>query len=487
MPLSRHLSLCETSLVEDSEPERIVIRDKMVPTSRRAPVDLGVIEIEDSDSGSASPVESVTLPIPTKSILANLKSPLPTSNTGGDLDSDVDTPMVPRTFDATQFAFGPGRLSQKPSMASTSRLPSKSNTPDLDALPQLEPAKKPARSKKQSLELSLVYTEKDIDRVLHCIACDAKWTTRKSSAQKSEHMRKCCKKAGYTQETTDALLHKALQDAPPSKSKAKEPEPPADIPTLLADIQPPEKKKRVRAVQVTSSVMDVRETGDEIRNRALQFLQGSSESPEPNRQQAAFPATQAFGQSRLGAAKATKSLFATDDDSASEAEAPAPIQQFGKSKLSANRSKKSLFAVDDPSGSASEAEGTGSPSKKKARGTRFSPSLGSTDHEAEALVPAIAAVSIHDRPRVGRSEKVKATPTKVVYGAAWEEELRHKILEDKELHMSILRLQPISLAKVLDLLDAGEKPNAKFERHVSAFLDKEGIHVSKPGRWGKKK
>jgi hypothetical protein len=56
MPLSRHLSLCETSLVEDSEPERIVIRDKMVPTSRRAPVDLGVIEIEDSDSGSASPV-----------------------------------------------------------------------------------------------------------------------------------------------------------------------------------------------------------------------------------------------------------------------------------------------------------------------------------------------------------------------------------------------------------------------------------------------
>jgi hypothetical protein len=36
---------------------------------------------------------------------------------------------------------------------------------------------------------------------------------------------------------------------------------------------------------------------------------------------------------------------------------------------------------------------------------------------------------------------VKATPTKVVYGAAWEEELRHKILEDKELHMSILRLQ----------------------------------------------
>jgi hypothetical protein len=186
-------------------------------------------------------------------------------------------------------------------------------------------------------------------------------------------MRKCCKKAGYTQETTDALLHKALQDAPPSKSKAKEPEPPADIPTLLADIQPPEKKKRVRAVQVTSSVMDVRETGDEIRNRALQFLQGSSESPEPNRQQAAFPATQAFGQSRLGAAKATKSLFATDDDSASEAEAPAPIQQFGKSKLSANRSKKSLFAVDDPSGSASEAEGTGSPSKKKARGTRFSP------------------------------------------------------------------------------------------------------------------
>ena len=55
MPLSRHLSLCETSLVGDSEPERIVIRDKMAPTPRRAPADLGVIEIEDSDSESASP------------------------------------------------------------------------------------------------------------------------------------------------------------------------------------------------------------------------------------------------------------------------------------------------------------------------------------------------------------------------------------------------------------------------------------------------
>lgn len=330
-------------------------------------------------------LEAVPVPLPSMGVITNVKSPIPSARIGEDPDSEIDTPIVPRTFQVADFAYALApRPSQKSSRASTSRLPSRANTPD-DTLPEPEPPKKLARPRKTALELSSVYTDKDVDRVLQCIACDAKWTARKSSVQKSDHMRKCCKKAGYTQDTIDSLLRKAIQDTPPlgPKGKAAELEPPTATPTLLAAMHPPEKKKRGRA-QVKSTVTDPRDTRDEIRDRAMRFLHDPGEPSGSSRPEAGFPATQVFGQSRLGAARATKSLFATDD-SASDGEGPVPTQQFGQSKLGAVRHTKSLFAADDSSGSGSEAETTGQPSKKKARGTRLSP----VSSQSVSLMPRI--------------------------------------------------------------------------------------------------
>ncbi|KAJ3548469.1 hypothetical protein NMY22_g1253 [Coprinellus aureogranulatus] len=461
----------ETSLVEDSEPERIVIRDKMGPNPR-TPVDLGVIEIADSDSEPGTP--TTPLPLPSKDTVASLRSPIPPAH-AGDIDSDIDTPMVPRTLQLLDFAC-PARSSEGPFGASTSRLPSKANTPiPDDALP--EPPKKPARAKKATPELSSVYTAKDIDRILQCIACDAKWTTRKSSAQKSDHMRKCCKKAGYTQATIDSLLSKAIQDAPQPILGATEVELPTSTPTLLAMMHPPEKKK-------TNAGTD---------------KEHSDRSTRKPQQEPAFPATQAFGQSRLGAARRAKSLFAAEG---SEEDSPVPTQDFGKSKLGAvhRTTDRSLFTTGDSSRSGSAAEGTGPPLKKTARGTRFSPSSGSTDSEVEALVPAVVAASLHDRPRVGRPKskspkrprQAKRTREKIVYDSEWEDRLRTKILENKELHLRILRLEPIYLTEFTTLLSAGGKPDAKLVKHWELnerlfYPDDQGINFYTLSKWGRKK
>lgn len=361
-----------------------------------------VDRVSHQDAGSRSP----SPPIPrAQSIFegdAYLPSPskdLQSPKSNADSDNDVSPPRA-RALQLAQFAFSRGK--DRPT-ASSSRS-STSTSPDILPVPEV-PKKKtaPGRAKKAALELSVMVTEKDIEKVLKCIACDVAWTVRKSAVQKIQHMRTCCKKAAFTQETIDILLQDAIEAASnASTSKAKKAtacdEPPPTAPTLLNDFVPPEaKKKRGRAAAAKTTVTSVLDSRNEILHRAQAIFQqdpavfdesqteghpsaqrlGSSKFGGAKRTKTLFPhdeppePTQRFGASKLGAAKrTTTSLFATDDTP------PPATQVFGPSRLGAAKPKKSLFAADDDSISDidSNSDGPGpSRSKKSGPKARHSP------------------------------------------------------------------------------------------------------------------
>lgn len=410
MPL---YSLSSSSSIPDSEPERTQIRTK-IGISSQIPLDLDVIEIMDSDSEPGTPsgespqVDEVLAPrfeyasiAASQPLAPRISSPLVAMNLVSSLPLDVLIAPTSEGDSANHISPRPARALQISHLAfaskhapksSTSRLPSTSR----DTLPVPDiPKKKPASSrlKKALSELSPDFTEGEIEHVLKCIACDARWTARKSAAQKVQHMRMCCKKAFYTQETIDVLLRKAIQDAAeappkPNKTPAAAGPPPAS-PTLFTEFNPAEaKKKRGRAATIKTTVTSVLDTRSEILNRAQLFLQQDSESPEGR--EAAPLVTQQFGSSKLGAAqhtnsslvadepppatqqlggaKRTNSLFLSDD-------APPPTQQFGQSKLGvARRATKSIFDNEEASNSEVE-DGELPPSTKKNRhsAARYSP------------------------------------------------------------------------------------------------------------------
>ncbi|KAF6762350.1 hypothetical protein DFP72DRAFT_1148879 [Ephemerocybe angulata] len=311
-----------------------------------------------------------------------------------------------------------------------------------DSLPAAnEPTKKAAtRPKKATLELSSEFTDKDMDKVLKCISCDARWTARKSATQKVQHMRACCKKAKLSQETIDILLRQAIQASTPAAPVA---DPPAASPYPLHRLPPP------RAKEKKSPTTESPET--------LNLLKLIEVCQNPHRPSSSVVANWELHSGQL-LSLATMILVSEEE-------------------------------LSDPS-----------PTKKKGQ-PRFFPSPGhSTDLETIELAPALAAVSLRGEPsRVGGSTlpgrkspsakkkvaKARAPRTKAVYDIAWEEKLRGKILDDKDLYLRILRLEPILLDVFIALVsEPGEgKPTSKLKKSLSSYLDKEGIVFYTLERW----
>lgn len=124
------------------------------------------------------------------------------------------------------------------------------------------------------------------------------------------------------------------------------------------------------------------------------------------------------------------------------------------------------------------------------------------DVEDTGLSSAMATISLEDKgprpartpsprsrsPRKTKPEKVKSSRSKVVYDAEWEDQVRQKILGDKDLHLRILRLEPIHLDMFCALVGdskSSAKPSPKLITHLKAFLDKEGIMYYTLNKWGK--
>ncbi|KAF7965533.1 hypothetical protein HWV62_43056, partial [Athelia sp. TMB] len=58
----------------------------------------------------------------------------------------------------------------------------------------------------------------------------------------------------------------------------------------------------------------------------------------------------------------------------------------------------------------------------------------------------------------------------------WERELKSKILSDEDLHLRILRYEPIHFDVFLKKVTTGEKPSGKLKLALRTFLDKQAVN-----------
>ena len=69
------------------------------------------------------------------------------------------------------------------------------------------------------------FSDKELSRILKCIACDLAWTARKSVKQKMKHIQSCAKKRGLTDETVAHLIRAEIQlaasEAPAEEASGK--------------------------------------------------------------------------------------------------------------------------------------------------------------------------------------------------------------------------------------------------------------------------
>lgn len=157
------------------------------------------------------------------------------------------------------------------------------------------PSNPPARAKKQTERFADQYTDAQLQKVLKCVCCNLKWTTRKSAAQKLVHLRSCAKKQAFTDETVRIRMTQYLAtvvDTAPVIPAASAGTSETYFQEVVRDAAP---KKRARRKEVTGTVKAPEDTRASILRRAETLLG----QPSSSRNVDSLPATQAFVPSKL--------------------------------------------------------------------------------------------------------------------------------------------------------------------------------------------
>ncbi|KAH6915317.1 hypothetical protein BKA70DRAFT_1420253 [Coprinopsis sp. MPI-PUGE-AT-0042] len=434
--------------IADSEPERVQIRNLDVTkvAERRkvkSPVN-PVIEISDSDSDPGTP----------KQEKFKMYS----------IPRERDTPVLTKTLSLAQFAFEappPSRPPRpKPPVASSLRAAPAGEIGDA-------PVKK-TRTRKVVTEFLPEFSDKDVALVLKCVSCEARWTTRKTSAEKRRHIQSCARKNELTVETIQVLVRKEISKHLPPTPVEEPPAAPLLEPTLFETHNPAENapKRRTKAAKAAVALVGVASNRDEILNRA-QLILGMD--------QPAFPdtpprATQGFAPSRLGGGAKGASLFRDYDDD---------IEGSSSRSISpGSRASLHLISHAGPStssNSSDESDSSGTISKKTK--TKTKAKTKATPEKKRAT------------PKPKARSKSPCKPTKRApawySNKDWESSLRQKIEEDLQLKMRILRLEPISIDIFVDIVGGNcNKDNVSHKQRLSKFLDNEGILNFDPvSRW----
>ncbi|KAJ3893987.1 hypothetical protein GG344DRAFT_74477 [Lentinula edodes] len=117
-------------------------------------------------------------------------------------------------------------------------------------------------------QLSDEFNADSISRLLMCVCCNLKWTTRKSVSQKLTHFKTCAKKHGVQDDTLVELIRKGLIDSPAVQPKGKgtsivvdDASPKTFFDEVMHDAAP---KKRTRRQEVKSTVKDIAEMRNAI-------------------------------------------------------------------------------------------------------------------------------------------------------------------------------------------------------------------------------
>ncbi|TFK75773.1 hypothetical protein BDN72DRAFT_831209 [Pluteus cervinus] len=242
----------------------------------------------------------------------------------------------------------------------TKSKPKVTKEPPSEPQPSIQPPEtSDAGSKKKRVRIAskqqpvLDFPDAQLAKLLKCVSCDARWTSRKTVAQKVKHILSCAKKTGFSDETLRVLIKKELESiASLPKPAAPEQSASTSKQTFFEDIvKEAAPKRRVRREQPTE-LRPVGEAHDTIRRKAQVVLGAPVETAEePARTQALIarptiqaldlpPPTQGFAKSSL-LQNSTKSLFAFSgsqkSDPPSDMEEPPLTQAFAPSKLGSTR------------------------------------------------------------------------------------------------------------------------------------------------------
>ncbi|KAH7914386.1 hypothetical protein BJ138DRAFT_1123537 [Hygrophoropsis aurantiaca] len=189
------------------------------------------------------------------------------------------------------------------------------------------------------------FPDSEVAKLMKCVGCDTRWTTRKSVAQKMLHLQACTKKHSLSDDTVRVLIRKELAilgKMELEKKNANVEEGTQTTTFLDAVLNPPKKlNKRLKALNTVRALSETRESIlGKARSVLGNFAQPQIDSGEAqafgksalagtSRLTVDMPCTQAFGESFLKRRARTM-----DDGVAREEEPPPPTQCFGVSGFS---------------------------------------------------------------------------------------------------------------------------------------------------------
>ncbi|KIY49345.1 hypothetical protein FISHEDRAFT_72678 [Fistulina hepatica ATCC 64428] len=297
--------------------------------------------ITDAQGPSSSPV--VPVPCRDRELSGEVRGHIrePNSAPVADIQDETEEEEDEFVLDIGRFAYKPplsnfqtsfSRTASSRSMFTTSS--SSTNT---------------SRRLKNTLRLSDNFTNPEIDKVLSCVCCARSWTVRKSASQKIVHIQSCAKKNAFSGERVQELMRDAVEKASAAKgqlekskgkAKAKAFPLPAPAPeTFLENIvQGAALKKASRRKPAVETVESLASTRTLILDRARDVLRASSSLPSDthaalSEARVAFPATQAFNQSRLGAQHPVKTFVGRSGTSHIDEEPLPSTQAFRPSRF----------------------------------------------------------------------------------------------------------------------------------------------------------
>jgi hypothetical protein len=184
----------------------------------------------------------------------------------------------------------------KPSQDQTAPSPKSSSKGERTGTTALKPRNKRTASTLSKSHFNI--PESDFAKILTCVSCGARWTSRKTATQKLLHMKTCAKKQGLTEDTIQGLLHREIDKQDPGATNTGISKPHAEnasaprtyLEEVISVTTSAAKKNRSRAALPT--IKDIAEAQDEIMRRA-----GSILGAQPSSSTA--PGTRVFGSSKL--------------------------------------------------------------------------------------------------------------------------------------------------------------------------------------------
>lgn len=137
----------------------------------------------------------------------------------------------------------------------------------------------PKKRSRQKSRVEIDFRAIDIGKLLRCVACGAKWTTRKTAAQKEKHMLSCARKNSLTGQDLSTLINKELESTSAASNQALRTEVAQTSPSavlvretyfedIVHEAAPKKRAKRALRFNITP-VQDAHET---IRRRAREMF-----------------------------------------------------------------------------------------------------------------------------------------------------------------------------------------------------------------------